>query len=822
MKQETRHLFRLALKLYRKSPMILLTSIGSVMISILLVLSMVLFVSQSQASVQADIERLYGKMDLSVGYQDKRTEVIDQFFLDRLTQDKQTRQLSPVLITNLTVTGQTTADVYTIGIKNDSLAKSRYHINRSIDRGDIILNAGLAEAFDVKVGQELTVSGAKYEVIEILPDAAASGAAPDTLVMNYDDVTQLNAVAGQKKRATYVLIQLKRDADVVDYADRLTQKVPGLRVDLAETAAFDINGVSAMQVYVGIIAALILIVSAFILMTNFDVFLRKHRYQFAIMRTLGATTRQLFQIFMIQSGLIVCAGALMAFLLSGLFYGTLQEQWRELFALKGTMIAFNWQLVGLVTVGSSLLILLLLSGSAYRNRRILPLHVMRQNHVGSKVSRLRERIAKTFTALTVGALLYATILAQTENHRAGGYLGSTISFLVLMYSATPLLLQQLLIRIEPLLQKVAGPTTFVAVRSVLPQLRKNALLMLIVQILLVVVVLGSTFLETIKQHELTYLKEQYPTELVLKSRLIEGTKADPLKLTQTIEKELQDAKSTFVSPVSGLEILKSDHTITLDYALTDLAKLDTLGKPIFIPAPNQFIVSKAFAKANDLAIGDRLEMGRFINGEAGTVSIGQFEVGRIDPDLPTDAWFDWRSSIRTSEDRIGALYIDATDTEQSREVLQELTTRYPTLQLNRYETSVKLANQQLQERWIVFIVALAVMSVSVWFGLANSLLNYLATKRREYALLRTLVLTRSSLRRLIVIQMLIFIGSGIGFGLITGIGTTFLISRVDGGDIALNLTSISATVAGLVMLVFGLVFFATRRKQENLVDELNQ
>ncbi|QNR21116.1 FtsX-like permease family protein [Exiguobacterium sp. Helios] len=822
MKQEKRHLFRLALKLYRKSPMILLTSIGSVMISILLVLSMVLFVSQSQASVQADIERLYGKMDLSVGYQDKRTEVIDQSFLDRLTQDKQTRQLSPVLITNLTVTGQTTADVYTIGIKNDSLAKSRYHIKRSIDRGDLILNAGLADAFEVKVGQELTVSGSKYEVIEILPDAAASGAAPDTLVMNYDDLTQLNAGVSQKKRATYVLVQLKPDADVVDYADRLTQKVPGLRVDLAETAASDVNGVSAMQVYVAIIAGLILIVSAFILMTNFDVFLRKHRYQFAIMRTLGATTRQLFQIFMIQSSLIVCAGALMAFLLSGLFYRTLQEQWRELFALKGTVIAFNWQLAGLVTVGSSLLILLLLSGSAYRNRRILPIHVMRQNHAGPKVSRLRERMAKTFAALTVGALLYATILAQTENHRAGGYLGSTISFLVLMYSATPLLLQQLLVRIEPLLQKVAGPTTFVAVRSVLPQLRKNALLMLIVQILLVVVVLGSTFLETIKQHELTYLKEQYPTELVLKSRLIEGTKADPLELTQTIEKELPKVKSTFVSPASGLEILKSDHTITLDYALTDLEKLDAIGKPVRSLKNDQFIVSKAFAQANALEVGDRLEVGRFIDGETGTVSIGQFEVGQIDPDLPTDAWFDWRSSIRTSEDRIGALYIDATDTEQIQGMLQELTTRYPTLQLNRYETSVNLANQQLQERWIVFIVALAVMSVSVWFGLANSLLNYLATKRREYALLRTLVLTRSSLRRLILIQMLIFIGSGIGFGLVTGIGTTFLISRVDRGNIALDLTSISMTVTGLVVLVFGLIWFTTRQKQENLVEELNQ
>lgn len=512
----------------------------------------------------------------------------------------------------------------------------------------------------------------------------------------------------------------------------------------------------------------------------------------------------------------------MAFLLSGLFYSILQEQWRELFALKGAVIPFDGQLAFFVTIGSSLLILLLLSAAAYRNRRILPLHVMRQNHDGPKASQLRGHFVKVFVSLTAGALLYATILAQTDNHRAGGYLVSTISFLLMMYSATPLLLQRLLVRIEPLLQKVAGPTTFVAVRSVLPQIRKNALLMLIVQILLVVVVLGSTFLETIKQNELTYLKTQYPTELVLKSRLIEGTKADPLELTQTIEEELPEAKSTFVSPVSGLEIIKSDHTITLDYALTDLEKLDAIGKPVRSLKNDQFIVSKAFAQANALEVGDRLEVGRFIDGETGTVSIGQFEVGQIDPDLPTDAWFDWRSSIRTSEDRIGALYIDATDTEQIQGVLQELTTRYPTLQLNRYETSVNLANQQLQERWIVFIVALAVMSVSVWFGLANSLLNYLATKRREYALLRTLVLTRSSLRRLILIQMLIFIGSGIGFGLVTGIGTTFLISRVDRGNIALDLTSISMTVTGLVVLVFGLIWFTTRQKQENLVEELNQ
>lgn len=59
------------------------------------------------------------------------------------------------------------------------------------------------------------------------------------------------------------------------------------------------------------------------------------------------------------------------------------------------------------------------------------------------------------------------------------------------------------------------------------------------------------------------------------------------------------------------------------------------------------------------------------------------------------------------------------------------------------------------------------------------------------SLLQIQHMTKTYQRRLILIQMLIFIGSGM-------------------------------TVTGLVVLVFGLIWFTTRRKQENLVEELNQ
>ncbi|WP_026832988.1 hypothetical protein [Exiguobacterium undae] len=59
------------------------------------------------------------------------------------------------------------------------------------------------------------------------------------------------------------------------------------------------------------------------------------------------------------------------------------------------------------------------------------------------------------------------------------------------------------------------------------------------------------------------------------------------------------------------------------------------------------------------------------------------------------------------------------------------------------------------------------------------------------SLLQIQHMTKTYQRRLILIQMLIFIGSGM-------------------------------TVTGLVVLVFGLIWFTTRRNQENLVEELNQ
>ncbi|HBF59176.1 MAG TPA: hypothetical protein DDW40_07805 [Exiguobacterium sp.] len=381
-------------------------------------------------------------------------------------------------------------------------------------------------------------------------------------------------------------------------------------------------------------------------------------------------------------------------------------------------------------------------------------------------------------------------------------------------------------RAEPIVRRLAGPTSFVAFRGVLPQLRKNAWLMLIVQVLMIIVVIGSTFLETVQQNERNYIISQYPTEVVLKSRLDEGSQGNPLQLIRQIETELPGAKATFLSSRNSLEYQSPQEDVSIEYEVTDYRRLDVL-KGEQTSDTEGIIVSRTFAKKHRLQKGDTLPLGRWDGEQERSVSLGQFRIVGIEKKIAPDILVDWRNEqLRQTSDQILNVFIDVPSELKKAQVtttLSEITESYPTLQMNRLSDALHDAEQQTTERWFVFIIALVVMSGSVWFGLANALLSFVSGKRGEYALLRKIALTRNKLRQLTLIQMLLFIGSGITFGLISGLGATFFVTRIDDtGSFYLNVPTIAGTIAGLVVLVLAIAWFVTRRKQENLVHELKQ
>ena len=810
------HLFRLSHRLYRKSPMILVTSIGSVMISIGLVLTMVIFLLHNQATIERDREQRYGQVDLTIKYA-SHDERMDESVHKQLKKDQAVLREASILQTTARVAGQTMADVETIGVHSDALTKSRYHFTNDLKQGEAIVPARLATSLDRSVGQTLRVGEATYRIREILPNTKTSEASHDQVLLSYADLKK-----NHPSEMKAVLLDLKKETSSVRYADAFVKANPKLRIELAEGQALS----PAMNGYIGILSLLILVVSGFILMANFDLYLRKHAVQFAIMRTLGATTRQLFQLFLVQSGLIVLAGTILA-ILGGICLPLLgQLVWPTEGKMIVSLMIEQGAFLMLITLGSALLILMLLASTAYRKRDVLPLHVLRENIKTASRPTRRKRLVLASSGLTASLILFAEVIASTEGARAMTWIGATIAFLLTMYLATPLLLKGVLHRAEPIVRRLAGPTSFVAFRGVLPQLRKNAWLMLIVQVLMIIVVIGSTFLETVQQNERNYIISQYPTEVVLQSRLDEGSQGDPLQLIRRIETELPGAKATFLSSRSSFEYQLPQEDVSIEYEVTDYRRLDVLeGEQT--SDTDGIIISRTFAKKHSLQKGDTLPLGRWDGEQERSVSLGQFRIVGIEKKIAPDVLVDWRNEkLRQPSDHILNVFIDVPSELKKAQVtkkLSEITQSYPTLQMNRLSDALHDAEQQTTERWFVFIIALVVMSGSVWFGLANALLSFVSGKRGEYALLRTIALTRKRLRQLTLIQMLLFIGSGIIFGLISGLGATIFVTRIDDtGSFYLNVPTIAGTIAGLVVLVLAIAWFVTRRKQENLVHELKQ
>ncbi|WP_312068333.1 FtsX-like permease family protein, partial [Exiguobacterium sp.] len=223
----------------------------------------------------------------------------------KLKKDQAVLREASILQTTARVAGQTIADVKTLGVHSDALTKSRYHFTNDLKQGEAIVSARLATSLDRSVGQALRVGEETYRIREILPNAKISETSQDQVLLSYADLKKNHP--GEMKS---VLLDLKKETSSVRYADTFVKANPKLRIELAEGQALS----PAMNGYIGILSMLILVVSGFILMANFDLYLRKHAVQFAIMRTLGATTRQLFQLFLVQSGLIVLAGTILAIL----------------------------------------------------------------------------------------------------------------------------------------------------------------------------------------------------------------------------------------------------------------------------------------------------------------------------------------------------------------------------------------------------------------------------------------------------------------------------------------------------------------------------
>lgn len=792
----------LALRLFRANKFIVFSSILSIAIASMLALSMVLFSFNAQSTLKHELKQIYGDMDLSVGFNIDQSKVVSPSLTERISKNKNVEQLSRVSITHVTL-DKINSSTYTAGVENSDLAKSRYHFKQFLNDDSIAMNKALAKTLHAKVGDKVSIQGHSFTLVEVINDLDATGIAPDMILMNQKKAKEYNRLNEHVHAdATYLLIKAKKGTNVLTLSNQIKSYDKDLRIDVAEQDPFVKNNLQSLQVFVIVLSFLVLIVTSLLIISNFELLLYKMKNQFAIMRSLGATTKQISQLIFTQSIIInfsgICIGLLGTFLSQKYVYTWMGK----FFKISSSPTQFHLGIALIIALSSFIIIQLFLLIPSYRSAKILPLKVMQKNErLDFGYSKARVILFKILIGVSVFLLIASQVLPTRGEYGVFFLLIAAIFALLAFFIIFPVWLPKILEGLLPFGQKIFGREYYIAIKNLIPQVKKNTLIVLTISSLMIIAVFGSVTLRTIQVNEQESLKNDFRTPIVVNTRL-SNTKIDSRELTNVVEK-LPNVKSVSNFSTQGLAELqvKGKH-IDMDYAVVDLQRLQAQGLMSQLkkkPADNSLIISERFAKQNHLKVGQSVQVGEFSNTTQAVEPKGSYKVAAIEKKMidSADAYVDWNNGRLMTVD-FDSLYVDSAHIKDAVNELEGIKSQFPEIKISNYEQSVKQATSMFYQRWGIFIVVIATLVVCTMVGVFNSLANNIYSKRKEYAVLRTMGVKPKGIRNIVLSQVTTYIVIGLMIGVVLGIVLTYILLLVDPGKLIIDYDVLAAVIVTMI------------------------
>jgi len=822
-------LFGVAWRTLQANRSLILSSVISVALSVFLVITMVLFAGNAKQSFEYEMRRLFGDFDIMAGF-DSSADMIDQRLLASITSIEGIEELSPVLLDRLYV-DQLEARIYTAGVDNDPLVKSRFKFTAEIGDLEVITNSSFAAVLQLDIGDEISIEGKPFRLVETLPDADANGIGVDFLIVSRQTLQQFSSSwTGHEREATYVLLKTAPDANLPEITAELRSLNENLRVDVVQESEYYVVNMQNMQYFLVIVSGLVLIAAILFNLASAETLLYKYRGQIAVMRSLGATRQQVAKLVGTQLSLITFTGTVIGFLLAVTSNQLIQRWLLNLLNVPAYVVKFAIGTAALVALGSFMLIQIFMLIPVIRSMRIAPMRIIAQNerlHVRS------GRIGLWTGFVLAGAALLLMIKGIREIGSGSGELNILISALILLLGLIPIFnyyLAPLLNATAPLIKHLSGAISFVAIRNLIPQMHRSKLVILSVSMLIIISMLGSSLFTSIKHNQEQFLSHQFLTNILVKARWENDHVPDPEELTSTVKELTGIDTIAAVSRARFAYIQRDGEWQDFIYRLGDLDALITLGIIDDVPAqlrPDGMIITEELAERFQLKVGDQVELGVSFIRQGEPEGVDYLTVVGIQPDFlvtDADAYIAWGNMEDDTYALFDRLYIQSPEPSQTLAQLAELDRIYPLqLQVNSYDRAMAEANEMLMQRYAIFIAVLIVIAISVLLGICNAMMNNLESKRKEFALLRAIAVTREGIVRAVMTQVLLFVVIGCMFGLAAGTLATWVLSHIDAGHLYLDI-SIPLVVSGLLFIVSIAVFapYARAAGKRQLLAELTR
>ncbi len=693
--------------------------------------------------------------------------------------------------------------------------------------GEVAIDAGTARHEHLSVGDKVGVVARgplqKFTIVGLV---------------KYGNVDSLGAatVAAFNLRTAQALFDKRGEVDQVSIAGRPGVTPAAARAAVARALAgtptqvqtaneadpFDFKGlksfVTFIKVFLLAFAGVALFVGAFIIFNTFAITVAQRTREFALLRTIGASRRQVLRSVVLEAFLIGLAativgaglGVLIAKLLNAVMKAASIDlpQAGTVFALRTVLVSL---LVGVVvTVVAGLI-------PAVRATRVPPVAVLRE---GATAPKSRMSPATPFIALAASFGGFGLLLYGMFGHGGGAFVhvlasaGGTLAMFVGVALLAPRLVRPIAWAVGAPAARFAGAPGRLARENATRNPGRTAVTASALMIGLALVTFVTVLAQGIRSSWGSTVRKQVSADYILTTTSgwdsFSPEAAAAIARTPGVE-AVSSVRSAPVklggsqTSVSGLDTATVGRFFNFTWVDGSNATLGTLGR-------DGAILLKSFAKDHHLQVGDRFPVKTADGSAAIFVVRGIHKPAGLDSLLGSIAISNRAYDTLFPHPRNTMAFV-ATREGAPRASLETALNRYPDVTLNTESEFVKDQNSWIDQMLKVLYVLLGLSVLVSFFGIVNTLVLSIVERTRELGALRAVGMTRRQLRRMIRHESVItaLIGATMGFAL--GIGLAALVIRrlsdysvSTGGDgMHLALPFVSLAVFALAAIAAGVL-----------------
>jgi putative ABC transport system permease protein len=709
---------------------------------------------------------------------------------------------------------------------------------------EVALDSITAEEEGYAVGDEIRITGAAgerdYTVVGIGEFGAGTPLGGASMVEF--TLPEAQRLTGKVGRVDEIDVTAAEGVTPEDLARSIAAELPPDAVEVRtgeETAAEDANDIQEGFGFLGtallVFGGIAVFVGAFLIFNTFSITVAQRMREFAMLRTLGASSRQVMAAVLTEAALVGLLASLLG-IVGGLGF---VELIKALFKAMGFELPTSGLVLDAGTIAIAIAVGVVTTvvaalNPALRATRVAPLEALVESAGSTERERERSRRRTIVAAILIAAAVVLLPYGLFFTDDADAALPILGLGLVLLFVGLAMVGDRFVAPIANLLgwpiERLRGVTGRLARENAQRQPGRTATTAAALMIGVALVVFVGVFASSIRASLSDTLDRQFVGDIAIVNT--DGFSPIPTKIADQV------AAADGVGTVSPMTLIPSE--IEPGGEEANLAGIEprTIGEVASLDwaegsdevaanlAADEAIVDENFAEGNGLGVGDELEItgpsGDVVTATiAGITSRSRFIVDEV------------ALTRRTVLERLGARddvttfanFAPGADPEATRERIDALLSeRFPNAEA-RSQEEFKSDREAEIDQLIALIYVLLGLSVLVSiFGVVNTLSLTIFERTRELGMLRAIGTSRRQVRRMVRYESVVvaLLGAVVGavIGLVLAIGAVTALED-EGLELAISPSlPVVVLIAAIVIGVVAAIGPARRASRLNVIQAL--